>query len=128
LQEILGRERRRRWSDEEKVAIIAESFRPGVSVSWVARRHGVSTSQLFNWRKAARQASAPASPTAGLIPVVVAAPSGEPAGPCEAANEAGHAPVDARIEITFPNGRRLSAPAELDRRLLDRLIASVACS
>ncbi|MBX9741280.1 MAG: transposase [Beijerinckiaceae bacterium] len=126
MQEILGRERRRRWSDEEKTGIVAESFRPGVSVSWVARRHGVSASQLFNWRKAARQASTPESPATDLIPVVVAAPSGAPDGACEAANETGHAHVDARIEIAFPNGRRLSAPAGLDRRVLDQLIASVA--
>lgn len=53
MQEVLGRERRRRWGDDEKAAVIAESLRPGVSVSWVARKHGVSASQLFNWRNAA---------------------------------------------------------------------------
>lgn len=130
MQEILGRERRRRWSEDEKAAIIAESFRPGVSVSWVARRHGVSASQLFNWRKAARARTESIAPSPDLIPVVIsAARSGSPA-PLEETLEACEAAPsrvgEARIEIAFPNGRRLSAPAGLDRRLLDQLIASVA--
>ncbi|MFZ5618843.1 MAG: IS66-like element accessory protein TnpA [Pseudomonadota bacterium] len=121
MQEILGRERRRRWSDEEKAEIVAESFRPGVSVSWVARRHGVSASQLFNWRKSARSSLATAAPD--LIPVLLA-----PAGEARSSHgENVSARIEARIEIAFPNGRRLLAPAGLDRSLLDQLIASVAC-
>jgi transposase len=130
MQEILGRERRRRWSDEEKTAIVAESFRPGVSVSWVARRHGVSASQLFNWRKAARVESASIAPAPELIPVVISAARSEPPPPARERLEESAAissgAGEARIEIAFPNGRRLSAPAGLDRRLLDQLIASVA--
>lgn len=53
--EILSVERRRKWANETKAAIIAESFRPEYSVSFVARRHGVSPSQLFAWRKATRE-------------------------------------------------------------------------
>ena len=55
VQEILGVERRRKWDDETKAAIVAESFRSECSVSLVARRHGVSPSQLFSWREAARE-------------------------------------------------------------------------
>lgn len=130
MQEILGRERRRRWSDEEKAEIIAESFRPGVSVSWVARRHGVSASQLFNWRKAARLEKALIAPPPDLIPIVISAARSEPPTPAREKLEESDAIFsgagEARIEIAFPNGRRLSAPAGLDRRVLDQLIASVA--
>lgn len=49
--EVLGPERRRRWSVEEKLAIIRESYEPGKSVSLVARLHGVNPNQLFQWRK-----------------------------------------------------------------------------
>lgn len=49
--EILGRERRRRWSVEEKLAMVRESFEPGHSVSLVARQHGINPNQLFHWRK-----------------------------------------------------------------------------
>ncbi len=48
--------RRRTGSDEEKAAIVAESDGPGTSISAVARRHGLSASQLFTLRRLARQA------------------------------------------------------------------------
>lgn len=49
--EILGQERRRRWSVEEKLTMVRESLEPGHSVSVVARRHGINPNQLFHWRK-----------------------------------------------------------------------------
>src|SRR5438552_11729617 len=48
---ITGPERRRRWSDEEKLQLVAEACRPGSSVSQVARQRGISASQLFGWRR-----------------------------------------------------------------------------
>lgn len=44
-------ERRRRWSVEQKLAMVRESNEPGQTVSMVARRHGVNPNQLFHWRK-----------------------------------------------------------------------------
>jgi transposase len=44
--ELLGPVRRRRWSDEVKARIVAESFAPGAVVSDVARRHGLSPRHL----------------------------------------------------------------------------------
>ena len=46
-------ERRRRWSEEEKLHLIAEACRPGSSVSQVARQRGINASQLFAWRRRA---------------------------------------------------------------------------
>ena len=43
--------RRRRWSEDEKLQLVAETMEPGMSVSLVARRRGVSASQLFRWRR-----------------------------------------------------------------------------
>ncbi|MNN51339.1 IS2 repressor TnpA [compost metagenome] len=52
LVEVLtGPERRRRWSPEEKLAMVRESCEPGKTVSMVARQHGVNPNQLFHWRK-----------------------------------------------------------------------------
>lgn len=48
---VLGPERRRRWSVEQKLAMVRESFEPGQTVSLVARRHGINPNQLFHWRK-----------------------------------------------------------------------------
>ena len=48
---ITGRERRRRYTAEEKVRLVEETMQPGMTVSAVARLHGVSPSLLFNWRR-----------------------------------------------------------------------------
>jgi transposase len=73
--EILnGVERRRRWSDDEKARIIEETFAPGVKVSDVARKHGVSRNLIFAWRRQARPAKLGEPTAARLIPIHVAAP------------------------------------------------------
>jgi len=46
-----GPERRRRWSEEERLHILAEAFSPGVCVAEVARRHDVSTALVYTWRR-----------------------------------------------------------------------------
>lgn len=51
IEIITSVQRRRRWSAEEKVAIVQETYTPGASVSMVARRHGVAPNQVFNWRR-----------------------------------------------------------------------------
>ncbi len=52
--EVLGVQRRRRWTPSEKLAMVRETFEPGMSVSLVARKHGVNPNQLFQWRKLER--------------------------------------------------------------------------
>ena len=52
---LRGPERRRRWAAAEKIAIVAETYEPGVTVSLVARRHGVAPNQVFSWRRLAAQ-------------------------------------------------------------------------
>jgi transposase len=54
IELITGIGRRRRWSREDKARIVVESLTGGVSVSEVARRHGLSPQQLFAWRREAR--------------------------------------------------------------------------
>jgi len=49
--EVLGVQRRRLWTPEEKVWIVEETYLPGHSVSLVARRHGIAGNQLFAWRR-----------------------------------------------------------------------------
>lgn len=51
MEVLTGPERRRRWSVEEKLVMVRESYEPGKSVSLVARQHGVNPNQLFQWRK-----------------------------------------------------------------------------
>jgi transposase len=52
---LTGPERRRRRTPAEKLAIVQETYEPGVTVSLVARRHGIAPNQLFTWRRLASQ-------------------------------------------------------------------------
>jgi len=66
---------RRRWSDEFKVqAVAAGGSEPGVNVSALARRLGISPPQLFGWRKAflkKQNADAPEVTVTSLVEIVV---------------------------------------------------------
>jgi transposase len=68
VEVITGIERRRRWSEEQKRALVAESFAPGAVVSAVARRADVSAGQIYRWRQEVRAA------VAGFAPLLIAAP------------------------------------------------------
>ena len=51
VEVITGVARRRRFPTEQKLAVVAETMQPGVSISYVARRHGLSPSLVFRWRR-----------------------------------------------------------------------------
>ncbi len=77
IEVITGVGRRRRWTDEEKAWIVAESLDPATTVSAVARRYGLHASQLFVWRQ---QLTAPAASEApAFVPVAVAEGAAAPA-------------------------------------------------
>ena len=54
VEVITSVQRRRRWSTEEKVRIVEETYLPGNSVSLVARHYGIAGNQLFTWRRLGR--------------------------------------------------------------------------
>ena len=51
VEVITSVQRRRRWSAEEKARMVQETYAPGMTVSLVARQHGVAPNQLFSWRR-----------------------------------------------------------------------------
>lgn len=75
IEVFTGAGRRRDWGDEQKAAIVAESYARDVSVSDVARRHGLTPSQLFTWRRNARRKSVSIGETEAdfFVPAVVEA-------------------------------------------------------
>jgi transposase len=83
VEVITGVGRRRRWSDEDKARIVAESLDPTTTSSAVARRYGLHASQLFAWRQQL-QRSAAATAVLGeqeFVPVLLAEDGPAPAEP-----------------------------------------------
>jgi transposase len=117
---ITGRERRRRWSAEEKARLVAEAFAPGAIISQVARRHEVAESCLYAWRKQLSGGigdgrEVPGTPL--LIPVSLAC-----SGPAEAG--AGRAAADWAV-VTLPDGTRLEVGAGYPAHALRALVAAL---
>ena len=57
IEVVTSVQRRRRWTASEKVRMVEETLEPGMTVSLVARRHGVAPNQLFSWRRLVAQGS-----------------------------------------------------------------------
>src|SRR5206468_5543308 len=99
VAEILTQpERRRRWTSEQKLALVAESLRPGASPTQVARRYGISTGLLYTWRHLARSGELTTVPmvpaTTQFVPVEVvseAPPEMRGQRPMGATGRTGHA-------------------------------------
>ena len=51
VEVITSVQRRRRWPASEKIRLVEEAMQPGMSVSYVARRYGISPSLLFSWKR-----------------------------------------------------------------------------
>ena len=79
---------RRRWSEDVKSRIVAESFAPGAMVTEVARRHDVRAQQVHAWRRDAREGRlAPPFDDPAFVPILaaLAAPAAAPASRAESA-------------------------------------------
>ena len=102
---ISGRERRRRWSEAEKLRIVGEAQEPGACIRAVAARHDVYPSLLHYWRRQVREGRLGAAQTPQFAPVrLMEAPRSAPDAPT-AGNEQSAAGT---IEIVFPDGCRLT--------------------
>src|ERR1700760_1169365 len=125
--EILARvERRRKWSIEEKAALIAEVEAEGGKVKRVAQRHRISESLLYNWRAAWKAAAAAAGSSAagefvplggvGEADTAAAALLSPPEPPSPQRHKAG------AIDIALPDGSRISVDAFVNEQALSRVL------
>lgn len=134
---LVGPERRRRWSEDEKARIIEESLRRGAQVADIARRHGVSRGLLYTWRRAAR--CAPASPVVvpepAFVPVLLSAPA-EPQAAAAAAETTDQDRASRRtakrrtanggeIEVVLPGGARLTLRGRVEATALRAVLAAL---
>ena len=52
---IVGVERRRRWSEDQKLSIVMEVGVDGATVAEVARRHDLTRQHIYQWRRELRR-------------------------------------------------------------------------
>jgi len=132
IELITRGERRRRWSVEQKREIAAESLEPGISPITVARRYGISSGQLYTWRRHLLEGSlgTSAQPVARFARVDVMAmpPPPEPATPSlpqpvPTPNSTNH--PEGMIEIALPGGVSVRVDAQVDSGALRRVLAAL---
>ena len=115
-QEVLGSERRRRWSDDQKRRILEEIGVNGAKVSDVARRHDLTRQHLYQWRNHLRKKSLLDDKDAiSFLPVEMERIDGTKSSQTDVG----------MIEITLCNGRSLRSSVDLSENELIRLIRLV---
>jgi transposase len=117
VEVITSVERRRRWSREDKLRIVAESARGDRTVSQVARAHGIAPGQLFTWRRQLLAAAIEGCEgDSGFVPVRIAtAPASAPA-----------TRVEQPIEIRLPSGILISVGSAVEVEPLRRVLTALA--
>lgn len=124
--EVVETGRRRRWSDAEKLRVVAESMAGSRLVAATARRHGISRWQLVTWRRQVLEGRlvGDADREPAFAAVTLAAET-MPAVPVPSEMTfAGSPPVTEpeRVEIVLRSGRRLLVAADIDVVALSRLV------
>jgi len=130
---ITGRERRRRWSVEEKLRIVAETQAVGAQVRAVAMQNGLCESLVYTWRRQAREGvlAPPATPMFMPVRTLEAASSAAvpPADPgrmikpqASAAHSASHAGT---IEIELGDGRLVRVGNDVNLAALRRVLQAL---
>ena len=113
---VLGIERRRRWSDETKLAILGEVGLHGWTVADVARRHDVTRQHIYQWRREMRRKGLwPKDGAPVFLPVELTPPQ-----EVEAAREP--EATAAEITVVLRNGRQLRCTDGIGNATLSRLI------
>ena len=108
--------RRRNWPDEDKLRMVRETLQPGAVVQAVADRHGVSSGQLYTWRKEMLAAA-----VSGFVPVAVTPEVPRVAAPLrEVAAE-----TPGVIEIALPSGVTVRASGRVDMAVLRGVLAEL---
>jgi transposase len=122
--EIVDSGRRRRFTDEAKLAIVAESYAGPRLVTLTAQRHGITRWQLNAWRRAAREGRLVHRSAKDFIPAVVVA--AEPVFASTPAAETVAVPSPTtdrgRMEVVSANGRRVIVGQDVDVNVLLRIM------
>jgi transposase-like protein len=126
MEIITGVERRRRWSLEEKLRIVAETEQLGAGIAEIARRYEISRGLLWNWRDLVRGGVLRPEPQAVFVPMQVISEPSTAEQPKRAVSPmtAGYdaAVADSKIEITLPDGTSIRVGPEISLVTLRRVM------
>ena len=130
MEIISGIERRRHWRVEDKLRIVAEAESPGACFAEVARRHEVSRSVLWAWRKQVRSGALTAEPAPVFLPVQVEQESAPMVSPPALQGTSRPAELDQcrpaqQIEIVMPDGTALRVSESVGSTALRRVLAAL---
>ncbi|MQB34219.1 IS66-like element accessory protein TnpA [Rhizobium rhizogenes] len=121
--EIVDSGRRRRFTDEAKLAIVAESYSGPRQVTATAQRHGITRWQLNAWRRAAREGRLVGRSMKGFVPAIVVAEPVVASTPPAASVAVRPAIADhGRMEVVSANGRRVIVGQDVDVDVLLRIM------
>lgn len=116
---LLGVERRRRWTDEAKLAILSEVGENGWTVTDVARRHDVTRQHIYQWRREMRRKGLWPMPD---VPVFLPV---EMAGAPEEAATTDSSGAVVEITVMLHNGRQLRCSTGIGEATLIRLVRAL---
>ena len=119
LEVFTGVGRRRSWTAEQKLGIVAESYADGETVSAVARRHGLTPQQLFGWRRASPAATGMGEHGPAFAPVIV-----EGAPPRAGVVQPSHGSGMSAIEIVI-GATTVRVPPGVDVATLQAVLSAV---
>ena len=125
MEIITGVERRRRWSAEEKLRIVAETEQPGCGIAEIARRYEIRRGLLWNWRSQVRRGVLSPEPPPVFLPVRTIS---DPASGDDAKHVSPSATARAeqvsggKIEITLPDGRSVKVGHDVGPATLRRVM------
>ena len=137
---LVGPERHRRFSNEQKIAIVGESFLPGVRVREVMDRYGLASSVIYTWRKQARAGHfgggmfAPVTVVDAPASVVVSSDSAaEPLAQPATQSLADYQPSDcgspedcAAMVVALPDGVRILVNNGVDEGALGKVLRALS--
>jgi transposase len=112
--EVVNTGRRRRWTLAEKLRIVEESLQGDRQASATARRHDISPSLLFSWRKAFREGCCRGEEAIGFATAMIV-PDEAPA--------VGRTAAGGRMEIVTAAGQRIIVGTDVDAQALARVVA-----
>jgi transposase len=113
IQVISGVERRRRWSADQKRAIVAAAFSPGAVVNEVARRADVNSGQIYRWRAELRTAAGSGGDVGFARVMVTAAVPALPSLP------------ESVIEVAAGDGARVRLPVSVSPELAGAIVKAL---